>query len=131
MSEAEPDSTRRRDLLEALRQTSQLHYHRLLIIVILIAGQGISSSIKDINVLLMVSMALTIVALGGQLWYYHDQIASIRLRLRPLLEGDDPTPDAKTLQELEWLSKQDPWLDRVSVWGLWLGAAFFLGGCIV
>jgi hypothetical protein len=72
-----------------------------------------------------------VIALGAQLWFYNGQLASVRLRLKPLLEGDAPTPDAKTKQELDWLTQQDPLLERVSVWGLWLGAALFAGGCLV
>ena len=76
-------------------------------------------------------MVFTVLALGAQLWFYHDQVASIRMRLKPLLEGDRSTPDAQTRQELDWLSQQGPWLDRISIWGLWLCAAFFVGGCAI
>ena len=73
----------------------------------------------------------SVLTLGARLWVYQDQLASLRLRLKPLLEGEEPTPDAKTKQELDWLTQQDPWLERLSVWGLWFSAALFACGCFV
>ncbi|MEM6504869.1 MAG: hypothetical protein AAF711_05335 [Planctomycetota bacterium] len=132
MPETNPtDHARRRELLDALGKTSEMHYHELLVIAVLLGAQGIAAATKLNNGLIILSMVFTVIALGAQLWFYHGQVASVRLRLRPLLEGDDPAPDVKTRQELDWLTQQDPWLDRVSVWGLWLGAAIFVGGCAV
>lgn len=132
MPETNPnDTARRRELLDALSKTSEMHYHELLVIVVLLGAQGIAAATKVNNGLIILSMISTVLALGAQLWFYQGQVASVRLRLRPLLEGEDATPDAKTRQELDWLTQQDPWLDRVSVWGLWLGAALFAGGCAV
>ena len=124
------ETARRRELLDALGRISELHYHELLVLVVLIGAQGITAAIKDNNGLVVASMVFTVIALGAQLWFYNDQRAAVRLRLRPLLEGDDPAPDARTKQELDWLTKQDPLLERVSVWGLWLGAALFVCGCL-
>jgi hypothetical protein len=125
------DTARRRELLDALGRLSELHYHELLVLVVLLGAQGITAAIKDHNGIVIASMVCTVIALGAQLWFYNGQLASVRLRLKPLLEGDAPTPDAKTKQELDWLTQQDPLLERVSVWGLWLGAALFAGGCLV
>ena len=131
MPEPSQDSNRRRELLEVMSRASQLHYHELLVIVVLLGAQGVAAAIKEHNGLVILSMVFTVLALGAQLWFYRDQVASVRLRLRPLLDGQDPATDAKTRQELDWLTQQDPWLDRLSVWGLWLGAALFVGGCAV
>lgn len=125
------DTARRRELLDAIGKASELHHHVLLVLVVLIAAQGVTAALMDqANVLIFVSLVVTVLTLGARLWVFQDLLASVRLRLRPLLEGDDATPDAKTRQELDWLTQQDPLLERLSVWGLWLGAALFAGGCL-
>lgn len=129
---ASRDTARRRELLDALGKTSELHYHALLVLVVLLGAQGIAAALMEkTNVLVFVSMLVTVLTLGARLWVYQDLLASVRMRLKPLLDGDDATPDANTLQELDWLTKQDPMLERLSVWGLWLAAALFAGGCVV
>jgi hypothetical protein len=123
---------RRRDLLDAIGKASELHHHMLLVLIVLIGAQGIvAAQLEESKVLIFVSLALSLLTLGARLWVYQDLLMSIRLRLKPLLEGDEPSPDAKTKQELDWLTQQDPWLERLSVWGLWLSAALFAGGCFV
>lgn len=132
MNDGNQDNNRRRDLLDAIGKASELHHHVLLVLVVLIGAQGIAAvSLENTNVLIFVSMVVSVITLGLRLWVFQDLLASVRMRLRPLLEGEDPTPDAKTKQELEWLTQQDPWLERASVWGLWLGAALFAGGCLI
>ena len=127
------DSARRRELLDALGKASEIHHHLLLVLAVLIGAQGITAASKESSgrFLIFVAMAVSVLTLGVRLWVYSDLLASVRMRLRPLLEGDDPKPDAKTRQELDWLTQQDPLLDRLSVWGLWLSAAIFAGGCLV
>jgi len=126
------DTARKRELLDAIGKASELHHHVLLVIVVLIGAQGIAAAVLDqANILMFASMVVTVLTLGTRLWVYQDLLASMRMRLHPLLEGDDATPDAKTKQELEWLTQQDPLLERLSVWGLWLGAALFAGACLV
>ena len=124
-----PDTARRRELLDAIGKASELHHHMLLVLVVLIGAQGIVAA-RDGNLVIFASMVFSVLALGTRLWVYQDQLASMRMRLKPLLDGEDPTPDAKTKQELDWLTQQDPWLERASVWGLWLSAALFAGGCV-
>lgn len=127
-----PDPARRRELLDAIGKASELHHHLLLVLAVLIGTQGITAASKEGGrFLIFVSMAIAVLTLGIRLWVYNDLLASVRMRLKPLLEGDSPTPDAKTKQELDWLTQQDPLLDRASVWGLWLSAAIFAGGCLV
>lgn len=128
---ATKETARRRELMDAVGKASELHHHLLLVLMVLIGAQGIAAAMKYTNGLLFASMIVSVLTLGARLWVYHDLLTSVRMRLRPLLEGNEPTPDAKTQQELDWLTKQDPLLDRVSVWGLWLGAALFAGGCLV
>ncbi|MGB0766357.1 MAG: hypothetical protein ACPGYV_01455 [Phycisphaeraceae bacterium] len=131
MSDTNQDTAaRRRDLLDAMSKASELHHHVLLVLVVLIAAQGIVAGSGQRNVLIVISLVVSIMTLGVRLWVYQDLLASVRMRLRPLLDGEDPAKDAKTKQELDWLTKQDPWLERLSVWGLWLGAALFAGGCV-
>lgn len=125
------DTARRRDLLDAIGKTSELHHHVLLVLVVLIGAQGIVAASGQKNVLIFIALILSVLTLGARLWIYQDLLASLRLRLRPLLEGDEQTPDAKTKQELDWLTQQDPWLERLSVWGLWFSAVLFAGGCFV
>ena len=135
MAEQEQDTARRRELLDAIGKAAELHHHILLVLAVLIGAQGIAAAIKlqddGINVLLFVSLVVSVLTLGARLWVYHDLLVSMRMRLRPLLEGDEATPDAKTKQQLDWLTHQDPLLDRASVWGLWLSAALFACGCMV
>lgn len=126
------DTARRRELLDALSKASELHHHMLLVIAVLLGAQGVAAALMDkANLLIFVSLFVTVLTLGARLWVFNDLLASIRMRLRPLLDGDNATPDARTRQELDWLTQQDPWLERASVWGLWLGAALFAGGCVV
>lgn len=124
-----PDTARRRELLDAIGKASELHHHMLLVLVVLIGAQGIAAT-HDGNIAIFVSLVFSVLTLGTRLWVYQDLLASVRMRLRPLLDGEGPTPDAKTKQELDWLTQQDPWLERASVWGLWLSAAIFAGGCV-
>lgn len=130
MSESNQDTARRRELLDALGKASELHHHVLLVIAVLLGAQGITAAIMERNVLIFVSLISSVLTLGARLWVFQDQLAAVRLRLQPLLEGDGPTPDAKTKQQLDWLTQQDPWLERLSVWGLFLSAALFAGGCL-
>jgi len=125
-----PQTVRRRELLDAIGKASEMHHHLLLVLVVLLGAQGIAAAMGKNNVIMFIAMIVSALTLGVRLWVYQDLVASVRMRLRPLLEGDDPTPDAKTQQELDWLTKQDPLLDRLSVWGLWFGAALFAGACI-
>ena len=126
------EAARRRDLLDAIGKAAELHHHMLLVLIVLIAGQCVVAAVKgDANALIFAAMAVTLITLGIRLWVYHDLLASIRMRLRPLLEGENAAPSAKTRQELDWLTQQDPLLERISVWGLWLGAALTAGGCLV
>lgn len=131
MSESDQDITRRRDLLEAIGKASELHHHVLLVLAVIIGAQGIAAASGKKNVLIFIALIVSVLTLGVRLWVYQDQLVSLRLRLRPLLEGQAPTPDAKTRQELDWLTQQDPWLERRSVWGLWFSAALFACGCFV
>jgi len=132
MPETHPnDTARRRDLLDAIGKSSELHHHTLLVLAVLIGAQGIAAASGQKNVLIFIALILSVLTLGARLWVYQDLLVSIRMRLRPLLDGDQATPDAKTKQELDWLTQQDPWLERLSVWGLWLSAALFAGGCFV
>lgn len=133
MTEPNPQNTaRRRELLDAIGKASELHHQLLLVLAVLIAAQGIAAAnMEHANVLIFVSLIVSVVTLGLRLWVFHDLLLSVRMRLRPLLEGDEPTPDAKTKQELDWLTQQDPLLERASIWGLWLSAALFAGGCLV
>jgi hypothetical protein len=125
------DNTRRRDLLDAIGKTSELHHHTLLVLAVLIGAQGIAAASGQKNVLIFIALIVSVLTLGARLWVYQDLLVSLRMRLRPLLDGDEATPDAKTRQELDWLTQQDPWLERISVWGLWLSAALFAGGCFI
>lgn len=126
------DTARRRELIDAIGKASELHHHLLLVLAVLIGAQGVAAAInKGDNVLIFVSLALSVLALGARLWVLSDLLASLRMRLRPLLEGEGPTPDAKTRRELEWLTEQDPLLDRASLWAMWLSAALFAAGCVV
>ena len=125
------DNPRRRDLLDAIGKTSELHHHTLLVLAVLIGAQGIAAASGQKNVLIFIALILSVVTLGARLWVYQDLLISIRLRLKPLLDGEEPATDAKTKQELDWLTQQDPWLERLSVWGLWLSAVLFAGGCFV
>ena len=130
MPETNPtDTARRRELLDAIGKTSELHHHMLLVLIVLIGAEGIAAASGQKNVLVFIALILSVLTLGARLWVYQDLLISIRMRLKPLLEGDEPTPDAKTKQELDWLTQQDPWLERFSVWGLWLSAMMFAGGC--
>lgn len=129
MSESNQDITRRRELLDAIGKASELHHHVMLVLAVLIGAQGIVAASGRDNVLIFIALVLSVLTLGVRLWVYQDQLVSLRLRLRPLLEGQEPTPDAKTKQELDWLTQQDPWLERLSVWGLWFSAALFACGC--
>lgn len=132
MPDANPkDSAHRRDLLDAIGKASELHHHTLLVLAVLIGAQGIAAASGQKNVLIFIALIVSVLTLGARLWVYQDLLVSIRLRLKPLLDGDEPTPDAKTKQELDWLTQQDPWLERLSVWGLWLGAVLFASGCFV
>lgn len=126
-----PDTARRRELLDAIGKTSELHHHALLVLAVLIGAQGIAAANGQSNVLMFIAMIVSVLTFGARLWVYQDLVMSIRLRLRPLLDGDEPTRDAKTKQELDWLTQQDPWLERLSIWGLWLSAALFAGSCFV
>lgn len=125
------DTARRRDLLDAIGKASELHHHILLVIVVLLGAQGIAVAMGRNNGLMFAAIIITVLTFGARLWVFNDLLASIRMRLKPLLDGDEPSADAKTKRELDWLTQQDPLLDRVSVWGLWLGAALFAGGCFV
>ncbi|MFK7788105.1 MAG: hypothetical protein AB8C95_01260 [Phycisphaeraceae bacterium] len=125
------DSARRRDLLDAIGKASELHHHALLVLAVLIGAQGIAAANGQKNVLIFIALIVSVLTLGARLWVYQDSLVSLRLRLRPLMEGDQSTPDAKTKQELDWLTQQDPWLERLSIWGLWLGAVLFAGGCVI
>ena len=125
------DTNRRRDLLDAIGKAAELHHHALLVLAVLIGAQGIAAASGQKNVLIFIALIVSVLTLGARLWVYQDLVVSIRLRLKPLLDGDDPTPDAKTKQELDWLTQQDPWLERLSVWGLWFSAVLFAGGCFV
>lgn len=126
------ETARRRELLDALGKSSELHYQMLLVTVLLLSAQGLAAAWMDrANILLYIALVITVATLGARLWVFQDQLASIRMRLKPLLDGDQPNPDAKTKQQLDWLTHQDPWLERVSVWGLFLGAALFAGGCLI
>lgn len=132
MPEANPsDPNRRRDLLDAIGKASEIHHHALLVLAVFIGAQGIAAASGQKNVLIFVALIVSVLTLGIRLWVYQDLLTSLRLRLRPLLEGDEQTPNAKTKQELDWLTQQDPWLERVSVWGLWLSAVLFAGGCFI
>lgn len=132
MSETNPtDNARRRDLLDAIGKTSELHHHTLLVLAVLIGAQGIAAASGQKNVLIFIALIVSVLTLGARLWVYQDLLVSLRMRLRPLLDGDEPTRDAKTKQELDWLTQQDPWLERISVWGLWLSAVLFAGGCFI
>ncbi len=132
MSEKNPnDTARRRDLLDAIGKASELHHHTLLVLAVLIGAQCIAAASGQKNVLIFIALILSVLTLGARLWVYQDLITSLRLRLRPLLEGDISTPDAKTKQELDWLTQQDPWLERMSVWSLWFSAVLFAGGCFM
>lgn len=132
MLEANPnDPNRRRDLLDAIGKASEIHHHALLVLAVFIGAQGIAAASGQKNVLIFVALIVSVLTLGIRLWVYQDLLTSLRLRLRPLLEGDEQTPNAKTKQELDWLTQQDPWLERVSVWGLWLSAVLFAGGCFI
>lgn len=126
-----PQTSRRRELMDTIGKASELHHHLLLVLVVLIAAQGIAAAMGQRGFLMYAAVIVSVLTLGTRLWIHQDQLASLRLRLRPLLEGQEPTPDAKTRQELEWLTQQDPLLERVSIWGLWLGAALFSGACLV
>lgn len=126
-----PDPSRRRELLDAIGKASELHHHILLVLAVLIGAQGIAAAMGKANPLIFAALIVTVLTFGARLWVFNDLLASVRMRLKPLLEGDEPTPDAKTKRELDWLTQQDPLLDRASVWGLWLGAALFAGGCLV
>ena len=109
-----------------------MHHHVLLVLVVLIGAQGIAAAVKEgSNALIFASLIVSVITLGLRLWVFQDLLLSMRMRLKPLLEGEDPTPDAKTKQELDWLTQQDPWLERASIWGLWFAAALFAGGCMV
>ena len=124
-------TVRRRELMDAVGKASEVHHHVLLVLVVLIGAQGITAAVKgEGNALVVASMVLSVITLGARLWVFHDLLVSMRMRLRPLLEGEDPTPDAKTKRELDWLTQQDPLLDRASVWGMWLSALLFAGGCL-
>jgi Na+/melibiose symporter-like transporter len=125
------DTARRRELLDAIGKTSELHHHALLVLAVLIGAQGIAAASGQKNVLIFIAMIVSVLTFGARLWVYQDLLMSIRLRLRPLLDGEEPTRDAKTKQELDWLTQQDPWLERLSVWGLWLSAVLFAGSCFV
>lgn len=125
------DPNRRRDLLDAIGKASEIHHHALLVLAVLIGAQGIAAASGQKNVLIFVALIVSVLTLGVRLWVYQDLLTSLRLRLRPLLEGDEQTPNAKTKQELDWLTQQDPWLERLSVWGLWLSAVLFAGGCFI
>lgn len=126
------DSVRRRELLDAIGKASELHHHVLLVLIVLIGAQGITAAIAEgSNILIFVSLIVSVVTLGLRLWVFNDLLASLRMRLKPLMDGESPAVDAKTKQELDWLTQQDPLLERVSIWGLWLGAALFAGGCLV
>lgn len=131
MPEPTPDPSRRRDLLDAIGKTSELHHHTLLVLIVLVGAQGIAAASGQKNVLVFSALVVSVLTLGARLWVYQDLLVSLRLRLRPLLDGDEPMPDAKTKQELDWLTQQDPWLERLSVWGLWLSAVLFAGGCFI
>lgn len=132
MPEANPsDPNRRRDLLDAIGKASEIHHHALLVLAVFIGAQGIAAASGQKNVLIFVALIVSVLTLGVRLWVYQDLLTSLRLRLRPLLEGHEQTPNAKTKQELDWLTQQDPWLERVSVWGLWLSAVLFAGGCFI
>ena len=100
-------------------------------LIVLIGAQGIAAASGQKNVLVFSALVVSVLTLGARLWVYQDLLVSLRLRLRPLLDGDEPMPDAKTKQELDWLTQQDPWLERLSVWGLWLSAVLFAGGCFI
>ena len=131
MPDSDPNTARRRDLLDAIGKASELHHHALLVLAVLIGAQGIAAASGQKNVLIFIALIVSVLTLGARLWVYQDQLASLRLRLKPLLEGEEPRPDAKTKQELDWLTQQDPWLERLSVWGLWFSAALFACGCFV
>ena len=131
MPEPDPNTARRRDLLDAIGKASELHHHALLVLAVLIGAQRIAAASGQKNVLIFIALIVSVLTLGLRLWVYQDQLASLRLRLKPLLEGEEPTPDARTKQELDWLTQQDPWLERLSVWGLWFSAALFACGCFV
>lgn len=127
----QPDIARRRDLLDAIGKTSELHHQALLVLAVLIGAEGIAAAMGKDNALVFIALVASVLTLGARLWVYQDLLSSVRLRLRPLLEGDKPAPDSKTKQELDWLTQQDPWLERLSVWGLWFSAALFAGGCFL
>lgn len=127
----QPDIARRRDLLDAIGKTSELHHQALLVLAVLIGAEGIAAAMGKDNALVFIALVASVLTLGARLWVYQDLLSSVRLRLRPLLEGDEPAPDSKTKQELDWLTQQDPWLERLSVWGLWFSAALFAGGCFL
>lgn len=132
MTDSNQISARRRDLLDAIGKASELHHHMLLVLVVLIGAQGIAAALMEkASVLIFASLVLSVMTLGARLWVYQDLLMSIRLRLRPLLDGDEATPDAKTKQELDWLTQQDPWLERLSVWGLWFSVVLFAAGCFI
>ena len=131
MPEPDPNTARRRDLLDAIGKASELHHHAMLVLAVLIGAQRIAAASGQKNVLIFIALIVSVLTLGLRLWVYQDQLASLRLRLKPLLEGEEPTPDARTKQELDWLTQQDPWLERLSVWGLWFSAALFACGCFV
>ena len=123
------DTARRRDLLDAIGKASELHHHALLVLAVLIGVQGIAAAMGQDNVLMFIALIVSVLTLGVRLWVYQDLLISVRMRLRPLLDGDAPTPDAKTKLELDWLTQQDPWLERLSIWGLWFSAVLFAGAC--
>ena len=126
-----PDTARRRELMDAIGRAAEMHHHKLLVLVVLIGAQGITAGLMEgTNAVIIAAMGIAVLTLGARLWVYHDLLASLRLRLRPLMEGESPTPDSKTRQQLDWLTQQDPLLDRLSVWGLWLSAVLYAGGCI-
>ncbi|MEO0476405.1 MAG: hypothetical protein AAF085_10630 [Planctomycetota bacterium] len=132
MPEPKPNETaRRRELLDAIGKSSELHHQALLVLAVLIGAQGIAAASGQKNVLIFIALIVSVLTLGARLWVYQDLLVSIRLRLRPLLDGEEPTPDAKTKQELDWLTQQDPLLERLSVWGLWISAVLFAGGCFI
>lgn len=132
MTDTNEHTARRRELLDAIGKTSELQHHLLLVLAVLLGAQGIVAAQADqLNVLVFVSLIVTVITLGLRLWLFQDRVASLRLRLRPLMQGEEPSPDAKTQNELDWLTQQEPLLERASLWGLWLGAVLFAGGCLV